>query len=389
VDLNPEEMLTWVWAVDGSEVRRHITGSIGDDFLKITGSGLGAGLHTVNVTVRDASDPPGLSSHTWTIHVYERHPDLRPMVEFLVEEAGYRLMIGVVNEGTSPTVVRAGLHLMATGSNQSRTLVIRGMEGKRLDPGENWSASVLVTLPDWADSIMVVCDPYDLVLEGNETNNVAAVGLPPMASSGGGGGGRPIQWIAATSTAGLVLTVLVLAWLTEPGRVLLLSGLLPLYSRIRKDQMLNHSLRDRIFKEIKSHPGVHYRRLMTQLDLKNGTLVYHLKRLEDSGLIHSELDGMYRRYYPEGLSLPQSTVSDLYPVGTATYNYRQYQLSEVQMAIVKVLRNNPGLSQAELAKRLGLSRRVINYHARLLHANMVLRIEKDGRRTRCFVEDAS
>ena len=99
----------------------------------------------------------------------------------------------------------------------------------------------------------------------------------------------------------------------------------------------------------------------------------------------SERDGYFKRFYPVGMRIPKSEVGMYYPEGIPTYNIGEHQLSEIQMQIVKILRNNPGLTQKEIAQRVSESRRVINYHIKLLEQHNIIRITRSGRETQCYV----
>ena len=61
----------------------------------------------------------------------------------------------------------------------------------------------------------------------------------------------------------------------------------------RKD---GKATRKRILDYIEAEPGAHYRKILAALDLNNGILYYHLKRLEDEGRITREKDGNKVRY---------------------------------------------------------------------------------------------
>jgi predicted transcriptional regulator len=163
----------------------------------------------------------------------------------------------------------------------------------------------------------------------------------------------------------------------------------PLYSRVTGDKILEHKLRSKIYMHIRAHPGDHYRSIMTTLKIKNGTLVHHLARLEQEELIKSERDGYFKRFYPIDMRIPKSEVGMYYPEGIATYNIGEHQLSEIQMRIISIIRGHPGLTQKEIAQRIKESRRVVNYHIKLLEQHDLIRVIKIGRETQCFIIEAT
>ena len=149
---------------------------------------------------------------------------------------------------------------------------------------------------------------------------------------------------------------------TEIGRYRFFALMVPLYSRLKGTKILSHSLREEIYNHIKKYPGDHYRSIMNKLNLKNGTLVHHLSRLEQEELIKSQKDGLYKRFYPIGMKIPQSDVGMYYPDGTITYNISDKQVSEIQMNILKAINNKPGCTQKDISEIINESRRVVNYH---------------------------
>jgi DNA-binding transcriptional ArsR family regulator len=72
------------------------------------------------------------------------------------------------------------------------------------------------------------------------------------------------------------------------------------YSKLVKGRILDHNTRKMVYEHIMENPGVHYRAILYNLDLKMGILSHHLKVLENEEYIKSVPDGLYRRYYPKG-----------------------------------------------------------------------------------------
>jgi len=126
---------------------------------------------------------------------------------------------------------------------------------------------------------------------------------------------------------------------------------------------------------------------MMKSDIKNGTLVHHLARLEQEELITSERDGYFKRFYPVGMRIPKSDVGMYYPEGVPTYNIGEHQVSEIQLRIINTIRKYPGLTQKEIAKRINESRRVVNYHIKLLLQHDLIKVIKIGRETQCYAAD--
>jgi DNA-binding transcriptional ArsR family regulator len=79
----------------------------------------------------------------------------------------------------------------------------------------------------------------------------------------------------------------------------------PLYSRIKKEEVLDHFVRGQIYGFIVSNPGEHYNSIRERLKVTNGTLSYHLRTLEVQGFIKSRKESIYRRFYPVEMKFPR------------------------------------------------------------------------------------
>ena len=145
--------------------------------------------------------------------------------------------------------------------------------------------------------------------------------------------------------------------------------IVPLYVRLKRDEVLDNYTRGRIHGYITANPGDNYNSIRDALELSNGIVAHHLHTLEREGLIQSMRDGMYRRFFPANAKLP--------PEDEGHFN--------IQKRIVAIIRNNPGISQKEIAQKVGVSSPTVNYHINVLATARMIRVEKFGRRTRCFV----
>lgn len=157
---------------------------------------------------------------------------------------------------------------------------------------------------------------------------------------------------------------------TELGLGLLAPFFVFLYSKIKRDQILDNYTRGQIHGYIMANPGEHYNSIKGALELNNGTLAYHLNRLETEQIVKSRLDGLFRRYYPASMKMPE-------PNGHA--------LTEVQRSIMSKIKETPGISQRDIASLMKLSNATINYHLERLLKKGTVRRERAGMRNRCFL----
>jgi predicted transcriptional regulator len=150
--------------------------------------------------------------------------------------------------------------------------------------------------------------------------------------------------------------------------VIILVISLSLYSKIKRENLLNNAIRNRIYQHIKENPGKHYRAILKDLDLPMGVLTYHINRLEKAQYLNSRQDGMYRRFYVKG---PKTDM--------------KFLLSDVQKSILNVIKENRGISQTKIADRIGVSRKVVNYHVNILRQAGFIMVESNGRETACYI----
>jgi DNA-binding MarR family transcriptional regulator len=178
--------------------------------------------------------------------------------------------------------------------------------------------------------------------------------------------------MVAVSTGFGLLAVGLLAF-TENGRyrlLVLFSLLLPMYSRIQKEDVLDQFVRGQIYGYIKTNPGVHYNQILRKVGVKNGTLSYHLGVLEKTELIQSRREGLkYRVFYPTGMNFPKS---------------ERFRLTDLQIHIIDAVKGQPGLTQKEIAQLLEKKPQTINYNIKVLDQAGLVNVMKVGRKTTVY-----
>jgi predicted transcriptional regulator len=143
--------------------------------------------------------------------------------------------------------------------------------------------------------------------------------------------------------------------LTETGRYKFFKYIfVPFLAKIRKRHPLENQMRDLIYKYIEHNPGENYSKIKKTLGLANGTLVYHLKILTKENLIKSITQGRRRRFYPIELEILDNNL---------IYEFDEPQmLTKIQKDILNKISEEPGISKIEMAKSIGVSRQLLNYH---------------------------
>jgi DNA-binding MarR family transcriptional regulator len=143
-----------------------------------------------------------------------------------------------------------------------------------------------------------------------------------------------------------------------------------MYTKLRRDQLLEHKVRAQILDHINNNPGIHYRKILNDLDLQMGVLTHHLNMLERQKYIKSLQDSMYRRFYPLNAPIKKDLI-----------------LSDVQESILELIRAEPGISQADIARKLNLAKKVVNYHIKILTDAGFVQMEMAGRSSKCYYLD--
>ncbi len=175
------------------------------------------------------------------------------------------------------------------------------------------------------------------------------------------------------SITGIIALLIIIS--TETGKYGLFKTLfVPLYSRLKKDELLEHFVRGQIYGHIMSHPGEHYNHIKAKLGVTNGTLSHHLRTLELQGYIKSHRDGTYKRFYPTGMKIPRK---------------KGIQLSDLQMGMVDAIRQTPGISQKDIAQIEGISQQSVSYNLAILERMGILDSTRDGVRKKYFISTDS
>jgi predicted transcriptional regulator len=155
---------------------------------------------------------------------------------------------------------------------------------------------------------------------------------------------------------------------TDLGRYSFFTLLIPLYTRLNREALLDNFTRGRIFEHIRMNPGQHYRAIRTYLGLSNGSLAYHLKVLEKEDYIQSRTDGMCKRFYPLGMKIAAN------------------QPNNIQELILENIYEQPFITQKQLAEDIGVDISTINYHVNIMAGAGVIKAEKFGRTKHYVVE---
>lgn len=166
-----------------------------------------------------------------------------------------------------------------------------------------------------------------------------------------------MQVAAVASTGAIFLLGAVLTGSSSAKTTAYLAPLVPLYSRIKKEKVFEHERRQHLYQLVGSYPGVSFKHLKQMMELENGTLRHHLSTLEREHYIKSIKDGKKRRFYLNGRKVNP--------------------LSRTQQHILHYIRQNPNISQSEIAHLMKVSRQNVNYHIKKMEKQHILRVRQD------------
>ena len=176
--------------------------------------------------------------------------------------------------------------------------------------------------------------------------------------------------IVAGALLGTLILVAAMIVVNENVKYGTLLLLIPLYSKIKREKVLDHFIRGQIFGYVTANPGEHYNAIKQALDITNGSLAHHLKTLEREHFVKSKRFGLYRRFYPWAMRVPE----DGY-----------FQLNEIQKNILDLCRHQPGITQKDISSSLRLTPPTINYHIAILAEHGHVSVVRRGRKTHVYV----
>jgi predicted transcriptional regulator len=283
---------------------------------------------------------------------------------------GVEAAIDIVLDTTAPFITLEGLSEGARVTTEP--LEVRG----RTEPGAKvvWVNGVMAKLEDDGSfKLMVELSSGEQELrvyvidkagnEGEEAITLEVLSAPSL----------DVPWeAAATGTVLLALAGLIAS--TEVGRWGLMLLFLPLYTKLRKEKILDQRTRGLIQGYIMANPGCNYTLLRDNLDLADGTLTYHLQVLEREGFVYSIREGLFRCFYPTGLPPPRRG---------------KLHLSDTQADIVRICKRIPGITVGEIATAMNRRPNVISYHLKLLNEGGLITLEEDGRHVRVYPVEAA
>ncbi|MBN1390999.1 MAG: MarR family transcriptional regulator [Candidatus Thermoplasmatota archaeon] len=187
--------------------------------------------------------------------------------------------------------------------------------------------------------------------------------IPVPIVAGGGAAAASVIMVGSAAYFYSASEVFKYRWLTL--------ALVPLYSFVHDEKVLDHFFRGRLFEYIKEHPGVTFTALKNHFEVNNGTLTYHLHRLEKEELIDHRNLGRYKMFYADGVRIKGCEVV----------------ISQMDKDIIELVSRDPGITSAQVLADLRgeRSRRTISRHLKQLQRKGFIEVQSHHGERRLFI----
>lgn len=134
------------------------------------------------------------------------------------------------------------------------------------------------------------------------------------------------------------------------------------------EDVLENENRSNIIDFIIDSPGIHFNELLRETDLSPGNLVWHLDVLETYHIIGKKNVGQYLVYFP---------LYDYNPMSNIDIKLAK---SDTTLQILNLIEENPGTYGSEIAEKLNLDHKTVNYHVEKLKEINMVETKKVGRK---------
>lgn len=143
----------------------------------------------------------------------------------------------------------------------------------------------------------------------------------------------------------------------------LLAPVVALYRRILPSRALVHPLREQLLQRVRDHPGIHESQLAREMGLRHTHVQYHLRVLEEAGVLETRRFGGLKCIFELGRHSPAEKAMAMVERGRSR---------EVLLAVA----GEPGIPQRALARRLGMSESSVKWHLDRLEQAGLVRTER-------------
>lgn len=143
------------------------------------------------------------------------------------------------------------------------------------------------------------------------------------------------------------------------------------------EEVLQNEVRSNIYEYVSETTGAHLHQISEELDLSTTNAVWHLRKLQEAGLVDSKKFNGYRIFYPVDGGVEAQKLS----IGVNVLG------NDNARRIFEHLTREPGHHQREIARSLDINHGTVRWHLRKMRkAEMVVETKK-GNATKYFPTD--
>lgn len=151
------------------------------------------------------------------------------------------------------------------------------------------------------------------------------------------------------------------------------------------DDLLELETRRDIYDLVRGEPGLHMREIQRRLDLSIALTEYHLRQLEEAGLVTSILEEGYKRFYPT----TGADGGELRSLGGEERRMLGLFRQSIPLRVTLYLLNNEPSTNSEIADGLDISRSRLSFHLnKMLRQNVIRKLTRSEGRGYALVDRA-
>lgn len=149
-----------------------------------------------------------------------------------------------------------------------------------------------------------------------------------------------------------------------------------LFVALHEDNPLDNEIRRAIYEHVQEFPGLHLSEVARSVDVDTNHAKYHLRVLEDEGLVSSEREDGYWRFYPRADgSLGKHEI--LQPEDKELLSLLR---REIPLRITLILLEREEANASSLGDELDIAASTVNYHTSKMEEAGLLESYRDGRK---------
>jgi DNA-binding transcriptional ArsR family regulator len=186
----------------------------------------------------------------------------------------------------------------------------------------------------------------------------------PLSNGGGSLFHDGLAWGLGLGGAGVAATLAALYFLGVGG-----------LRHVDRENVLEHPMRQHLMRAIEARPGIHLRELASAHSTAVTNTQWHLRKLEQAGLVKTQKMQGRRLYYPVqgGQATKAQAVEN-----AALRNPNAERVSQFLAA-------NAGCNQRVLSEGLGMNPGTVRWHLRKLESAGLVRVIQEGSQARYFL----